>query len=436
LLFDSTCMPTTHEWCVENNDCLQGDFCTGDEFGTAMVNAYQGVQRIREWFVDLQPATEPLLPPLQVFANGAPGCNGFFNNTTTGPALTFLRSLPGRCHNSAFSTYIAHEFGHYLEWLLHAALTNGSEHSEGLSDAIAALSWNTPCIFRGHYYSNAPPPEGPGFWAEGNDNACIRNVERTCPGTCAGLPEKGCSTHYDCLANGAADYVGPCNFGTDCHNVREANGDATYGLAIAGAFWDLQKTLRCCSDDDDDNPLATCTDDPPVLCDVNMPCGSGQSCVDRPTEELLTDYLLLSSPQHPSVHGSFLENSTLLEILVADDDNADLRDGTPHCRQILCAFVGQDQCDDVPTECQFTAEDCPNETGGIIPGHGFECPDLDLDDLEDDGTVQVNWNHPIVENPVEGTDYEVNHQIEPPMITLKTTAVDDVPVLRARSKIT
>lgn len=128
-----------------------------------------------------------------------------------------------------------------------------------------------------------------------------------------------------------------------------------WSIALSGAFWDLRKAI-------------------------------GDSAVER----LFADFAFVTGGSWGS------EDTTdiirlVLEVLIADDDDGDLTNGTPHETEILDAFVTK---------------------------HGWFGP-YDAQS----GTLPITWNAP--GTPIAGTDYFVDIHFTPPIITfITTTGID------------
>jgi hypothetical protein len=137
------------------------------------------------------------------------------------------------------------------------------------------------------------------------------------------------------------------------------------GQALGGALWEMRKNL-----------IAT----------------HGASVGAQIANQLLADFLGVTRGQW--------DVSLLTDMLVADDDNGDLSDGTPNELDIRRAFEG-----DFNNPVEY-------------PGHGW---------VQSFGDIVVSWTGPPVA-PVLGLDYTVSTQVEPPNVTLLTTRKGDAPV--------
>lgn len=430
--------------CDPDANCT-GGICETNPVQTAQVKAFLAVQQAHDWFKSLQPSVVEVDVSLPVFLD------------MTGPySGAFFASFPNRIEihrgsadivdNPAIPSVVAHEYGHFLVNLATFQSFVGSVVDEDYADTVAAFVYDDPRIGCG--LLEAPS----GGWTS-HDESCIRTIEADCPGTCrlTGVP---------CLQH--ADYTGSCYYGTGSNGPCDADPEqlcfnATGGRrALAGAFWDLRTRLLYCTGNEtpctvnenctgpevcaDGKCLVPCQDESDcstgekcisghcrVSCSTTA-CSGGAACTDRATEQLFTDFLLLSG-----IRRSFVEPAILTELLTADDDDGDLSNGTPNCSEIICAFVGepgegQDPCQPHPGDSDVCPlpEDC-QATPKM--GHGFACPTLVG---VDDGSVVVTWLGPVGVDPEAGVDYEVNYQTIPPSVILKTTQVGIVPVDRYR----
>jgi hypothetical protein len=136
-----------------------------------------------------------------------------------------------------------------------------------------------------------------------------------------------------------------CGCEAPCTSCTENNYPC--GDAIAGAFWDLREEIT--------------------------PGGV------QTTNELFADFMFITD-------GAY-DESIIVEVLVVDDDDGDLTNGTPHSVEILASFAGL---------------------------HGWSNPDP-----QGDG-VEVRWEGP-AGSPDPETDYSVYYEVVPPNVVLKTT---------------
>jgi hypothetical protein len=144
----------------------------------------------------------------------------------------------------------------------------------------------------------------------------------------------------------------------DCDSLPEwctnCNNAHCLGLALGGAFWDMRQ---------------------------NLIAEYGESVGKAKADRIFTDFLFVTSGR--------LDESVLLEVLLADDDDGDLSNFTPHSDFIRPAFTA----------------------------HGWG----PIDQPPQTGQVKVAWVGPLGVQPEEGVDYVVHSQLVPPHVTLKTT---------------
>jgi len=296
---------------------------TPTEYDTAQANAFVYSKLTFDWFAGYAPISFGAADaPAEVFVNVSGSCNGYYNQVTN--ALSFFRSS-SECRNTAFSTFVAHEFGHRLVlslvpifYTFPCGFTNGGFH-EGVADAMASLSLNTECIFYDVEDDTA--------------NACSRNLSTTT----VPLEQCGLGTHLE-------------------------------GEALGGAFWKTREAL-----------IETFAEDP-------VPEAIAKSVIDP----LFVDFLFITD--------GLLDQSIVIEVLASDDDDADLSNGTPHYSEIVAGFV---------------------------EAHGWSEP-MECDELS---SVIVSWDGPIG-NPIEGADYSVLCEVDPPNVILRTTESGGIPVAR------
>ncbi len=166
-----------------------------DEFATAQVNAFIGVNKTHAWFNQYFGNYAPVDRPIIAIANVNDTCNAFYNPLSQ--LVGFYRAGNG-CNNAAFSTIISHEYGHFLVDMI--VPTPSRPFHEGAADTVMGLTWDTPFIGI-DLHSDGQPGRDLTFNARLND--------------CGSLPN-WCS---NCLA-------------PHCR-----------GLPMAGAFWDLRERI-------------------------------------------------------------------------------------------------------------------------------------------------------------------------------------------------
>jgi hypothetical protein len=153
---------------------------------TAQVNAALQVTRTHNFLKDRQPEFPGIDIPIHANVNIDDVCNAFF--TPFGLSVNFFRSGFG-CANSAFTTIVAHEYGHFAVNSL--GLGQGA-FGEGYGDSLAILQHDDPVMGRNF--------RGPG--------TSIRNIQAA-------------NRQYPC--SGAA------------HSC---------GQVVAGVWWDIKREIQ------------------------------------------------------------------------------------------------------------------------------------------------------------------------------------------------
>ncbi len=431
---------------------------------TSKVNAFTAVQDTHDWFAALQPGFMGINRRVTVY-DGAETCNAKYafgadppninyDNGCEPPSVCHQRD-PGsaipfysNCNSSANATMISHEYGHFIQ----DSAGSGGEapFKEGFADTVSSLMRDTACFGAAFFLTT-----------DGDERPCGRNIDvpnvqrgeglGRCvqDGTCSGDPMRQCSIDDDCegyeicwqtgrclgdstqrcTADVDCDAFGPCvhrrwcegDLTQQCLNDNNCAGRYERSLALSGAFWDLRKELLYCGGDTD-VLCSTHGDCDFGACDAGNECEGGQSrsctvdedcnvgpCIDQAVEELFADFAFVTTGD--------LDESVVVEVLVADDIDADLMTGTPHYCEILCAFVGSADID----SCFGTgACQCQQE------GHGWPCPGIPGDP---NVTVLVKWEGPPAIDPddeeivwpLEGEDFAIIWELTPAHVVLKTT---------------
>jgi len=109
---------------------------------TAQVNAFIHANYTRNFIKTRQPTFMDIDIQLTTQVNREANCNAFF--TPIGPSLNFL-SAGGGCVNTAYSTVVAHEYGHFVVDRL--GLRQGA-FGEGFGDSIALLMYDDSLVGR------------------------------------------------------------------------------------------------------------------------------------------------------------------------------------------------------------------------------------------------------------------------------------------------
>jgi hypothetical protein len=110
---------------------------------TAQVNAMIHVDMIHNYYKDRAPGFTGIDVKIPANTGVSGTCNAFFNTT---PSVNFY-NVGGGCNNTAFSTVIAHEYGHFV--VNRRGLSQGS-FGEGFGDTSSVLLYDTGLL--GEYF--------------------------------------------------------------------------------------------------------------------------------------------------------------------------------------------------------------------------------------------------------------------------------------------
>ncbi len=119
------------------------------QFTTAQVNAFVHVQNAHDFYQEFAPDFTPIDVSIETNVNINDSCNAFFDSFFI--SLNFLTSGSG-CTNSAFSSIVLHEYGHFIVNRL--GLAQGA-FGEGFSDVLAMYFLDDPIVGRGFFGSNS-----------------------------------------------------------------------------------------------------------------------------------------------------------------------------------------------------------------------------------------------------------------------------------------
>lgn len=117
---------------------------------TAQVNTYLHVNRAHDFMKDRLPGFTAIDLPIVCNVNLSQTCNAFFS--TAQLSLNFYRT-GGGCSNSAYSSVIAHEYGHFVVNRLNLGQ---STFGEGYSDCLAILNYDDPVVGRNFFDTGQP----------------------------------------------------------------------------------------------------------------------------------------------------------------------------------------------------------------------------------------------------------------------------------------
>jgi len=109
---------------------------------TAQANVAVGVNRMRDWVRSINPLDATADYVHTAFVNVNDSCNAFFN----GGSITFFIQAGG-CVNTAYSTVIGHEDGHWLN-VRYGTGNGGDGMGEGNADIWAMYAYDDPIVGR------------------------------------------------------------------------------------------------------------------------------------------------------------------------------------------------------------------------------------------------------------------------------------------------
>ncbi len=115
------------------------------ELNTAQVNGFLQTQIVHNFADAINPAYPGIDYQIPCNVNINSTCNAYYSSRT----INFYRS-GGGCVNTAYSTVIYHEYGHFIIEMGHPNATG--DYHEGMADVTAALLADDPCLaieFRG-----------------------------------------------------------------------------------------------------------------------------------------------------------------------------------------------------------------------------------------------------------------------------------------------
>ena len=158
---------------------------------TSQANGYVGIGEVRDFIVDTNPSDTTADFQAVSNVNQDSSCNAFFNGTSVNYFLP-----GGGCANTAFSTVVYHEYGHWLN-VLYGTGNGADGMGEGNADVFAL-------------YVGGDNLVGEGFFTNGG---AIRN------------------------GNNTRQFCGDDNGG--CHGGVHANGEVWMGAA-----WKIRRNLR------------------------------------------------------------------------------------------------------------------------------------------------------------------------------------------------
>ena len=241
------------------------------EFDTAEMNAQRQIILFREYIRSISPGDATFDFPVLARVNHDLTCGAYFD----GSSINFFRAQ-GLCANTAYSTVIAHEEGHWAVNRYQGG-ASGAFH-EGAADAWAMYIHDTPLV--------------------GED-----------------LCGSGC---YVRDGNNGRQKCGP-----GCDETCHGGAPQTEGEVLMGVLWKVRKRL-------------------------NIALGDAAG-------DIVADSLFLGWFQ--AFDDSQICDEIYTHILILDDDDGNLGNGTPHCHIIEAAFEGDHGWPDIH-DCGSTP-DCP-----------------------------------------------------------------------------
>jgi len=115
------------------------------ELVTAQANAFREIAVLRDWIRAVDPSDGTADFQALANCNLNQNCNAYWN----GSSVNFFTS-GGSCVNTAYSTVVAHEMGHWLNQLYETG--NGSDGmGEGNADVFAMYLYDTPIVGEGFF---------------------------------------------------------------------------------------------------------------------------------------------------------------------------------------------------------------------------------------------------------------------------------------------
>lgn len=273
------------------------------EYSTSQVNAFIGTTDIHNYITDRSDWTgvDHVLPA-RVNINNY--CNAYYDYSS----INFYRE-GGGCFNTAYSTVIAHEYGHHIVSCL--GLAQGA-FGEGYADTVAMFLYDTAIVGE-HFYTN------------------------------------GNYIRYP--YNSGVTY--PCS------------GGVHYCGQILGGFWWAAR--------------------------LNFAQKYDWEIGLEKVSQLQVDWSLITSG---GVGDNSAHPGTVIEVLVADDDDGDLGNGTPHYPEICMAF-------------DYVELQCPE-----LDLISFEFPDGRPDIIPPGQPSTLRFNVvPLSVNPISGTG-ELHYSID------------------------
>ncbi len=115
------------------------------EFVTAQGNAFREIAVLRDWIRAVNPSDDTADFQALANVNLDQSCNAFWN----GSAVNFFRAS-GPCVNTAYSSVVAHEMGHWLN-SLYGTGNESDGMGEGNADVFSLYLYDDPIVGRGFF---------------------------------------------------------------------------------------------------------------------------------------------------------------------------------------------------------------------------------------------------------------------------------------------
>lgn len=134
------------------------------EFSNAQVNGYLKTLEVHDFVKSINPNFPGVDIQIPCNVNLANTCNAYYSNST----INFYRA-GGGCPNTAFSTVVQHEYGHFVISRGHPSAAG--DYHEGVADVTAAFLADDPCLGRDF---------------RGQNTGCLRNAINSTVYPCSG----------------------------------------------------------------------------------------------------------------------------------------------------------------------------------------------------------------------------------------------------------
>jgi hypothetical protein len=278
-----------------------------NSFTTSQVNAAIHQTRTHNYFRDRAPSFTALDVPLPANVNINDTCNAFFDGISVSTNF-FVEgessTSPGTfCVNSAYSSVVGHEYGHFIVQSL--GLAQGA-FGEGFSDCVAMLTYDDPIIARDFFFL---PSVGP------IRNPEAANVQYPCSGGSHFCGQILGGTFWDMRNNFVGAYGQPLGL----ELVRQLHVD--WAQVTAGGIGSNsahpQTAVEVLTIDDNDADLDNGTPNYALICDA-----FSQHSIACPQVLPIRFEYPAGRPELVSPTGSTLLNVNLVPLLGAPAPNS------------------------------------------------------------------------------------------------------------------